>query len=393
MLENIVILSAQRTPIGAFNGVLSSLSAPQLGSIAIKAALEKAQIKADQVDEVIMGNVLTAGVGQAPARQASIGAGIPTSAACLTINKVCGSGLKAIMLAADSLQLGNAKIVVAGGQESMSRAPHLLENSRNGYRMGHIQTSDSMIKDGLWDPYSNIHMGIAGELCVKENNFTREQQDQFAIESYQYALKAQENNSFANEIVAVPVSQGKETKLISKDEDPEKVKFDKIPSLKPSFDKEGSITAANASKISDGAAALVLTTESNAKALQLKPMAKILASATFSQDPKYFTTAPAGAIQKALDKAKLKAGEIDLWEINEAFAVVSMYAMREFKIPREKINVFGGACSLGHPIGASGARITATLLNALKTKNKKYGLATLCIGGGEAVAVVFENLV
>ncbi|MGZ3743688.1 MAG: thiolase family protein [Pseudobdellovibrionaceae bacterium] len=391
-MENVVIVSAVRTPVASFQGALSSLPAPKLGAIAIKEALSRAQVAPQEVDECIMGEVLTAGVGQAPARQAAIYAGLKNSTPCMTINKVCGSGLKAIMLAADSLQLGHTKIAVAGGQENMSLAPHLLENSRNGYRMGSAALVDSMVKDGLWDPYNNFHMGNAAEICVRENHFTREQQDAFAISSYKKAQAAITGGAFKNEITPVTLESKKGPITVDKDEEAFNTNFDKIPSLRPAFEKEGTITAANASKINDGAAAVVLMTESTAKARGLKPLAKIVAQATFAQDPKYFTTAPVGAIKKALQNANLKIADIDLWEINEAFAVVAQVAMKELEIPAEKVNVHGGAIALGHPLGASGARIFTTLAHALHTHNKRYGLATLCIGGGEAVAVIIEKI-
>lgn len=390
-MEKVVILSAARTPVGSFQGTLSSLPAPKLGAIAIKEAVQRAHIQPSDIDECIMGEVLTAGVGQAPARQAALGAGLPTSVPCTTINKVCGSGLKAVMLAADSLQLGNAKFVVAGGQENMTLAPHLLENSRAGYRMGPTQMIDSMIKDGLWDPYNNFHMGNAAELCVQEFKFTREQQDQFAVDSYKKAQKAIEQGVFRDEIAKVEIQDRKGTTVIADDEEPGKTNFDKIPGLKPAFDKAGTITAANASKINDGAAALVLTTESRAKERGLKPLAKIVASATFAQDPKWFTTAPVGAIKSALNKANLKVADIDLWEINEAFANVTMAAIKELEIPNSKVNIHGGAVAIGHPIGASGARILTTLIYSLQKTGTRYGLATLCIGGGEAVALIVER--
>lgn len=390
-MENVVIVSAVRTPVASFQGALSSVPAPKLGAIAIKEALHRAKVSPDEIDECIMGEVLTAGVGQAPARQAALYAGLKTSTPCLTINKVCGSGLKAVMLAADSLQLGHSKIAVAGGQENMSLAPHLLENSRSGYRMGPATMVDSMIKDGLWDPYNNFHMGSAAEICVREKHFTREQQDAFAIESYKKAQTAVNNGTFKNEIVPVTIESKKGPVTFEKDEDPFNTNFDKIPGLRPAFEKEGTITAANASKINDGAAALVLMTESTAKTRGVKPLAKIVAQATFAQDPKYFTTAPVGAVKKALQNANLKVGDIDLWEINEAFAIVTQVAMKELEIPAEKVNVHGGAIAIGHPIGASGARIFTTLVHALHTHNKRYGLATLCIGGGEAVAVIIEK--
>lgn len=392
MSQNVYIASAQRTPIGSFMGALSSVPAPRLGSIAIKSALEKSQIPLDKVDEVVMGNVLTAGVGQAPARQAALYAGLSQSTPCLTINKVCGSGLKAVMLAADNIRLGRTHVAVAGGQENMSQTPHLLENSRTGYRMGHIQTTDSMIKDGLWDPYNNFHMGMAAELCVKENTFTREEQDLFAKQSYEYALNAQNKNSFTHEIVKVEITSPKGSSWVEKDEEPGKANFEKMPQLKPAFDKAGSITAANASKINDGAAALVITSDDALKKYNIKPLAKILSYSTFAQDPKWFTTAPISAMEKACLEAKVEINKIDLFEINEAFAVVTMAAMKHFKIGREKVNINGGAVALGHPIGASGARILTTLVHALKQNNKKYGMASICIGGGEAVAMIVESL-
>jgi acetyl-CoA C-acetyltransferase len=391
-MENVVIVSAVRTPVASFQGALSSLPAPKLGAIVIKEALMRAKVNSDEVDECIMGEVLTAGVGQAPARQAAIYAGLKNSTPCMTINKVCGSGLKAVMLAADSLQLGHSKIAVAGGQENMSLAPHLLENSRSGYRMGPATIVDSMIKDGLWDPYNNFHMGSAAEICVKENHFTREQQDAFSIESYKKAQAAVTAGTFKNEIVAVTIESKKGPVVFDKDEEPFNTNFDKIPTLRPAFDKDGTVTAANSSKLNDGAAALVLMTESTAKARGIKPLAKIIAQATFAQEPKYFTTAPVGAIRKALKNANLNTGDIDLWEINEAFAVVAQVAMKELEIPAEKVNIHGGAVAIGHPIGASGARLMTTLVHALQATNNRYGLATLCIGGGEAVAVIIEKM-
>jgi acetyl-CoA C-acetyltransferase len=391
LMEKVVIASAARTPVGSFQGTLSSLPAPKLGAIAIKEALKRAKVSETEVNEVIMGEVLTAGVGQAPARQAAIFAGLAPSTVCMTINKVCGSGLKSVMLAADSIALGNSTIAVAGGQENMTMAPHLLENSRNGYRMGNAGVTDSMIKDGLWDPYNNFHMGTAAELCVREYKFTREQQDEFAINSYKKAQAAQAAGLFKDEIVPVEIQDRKGTVLVDKDEEPGGAKFDKMPTLRAAFEKDGTITAANASKINDGAAALVLMSESTAKSRGIVPLAKIVASSTFAQDPKWFTTAPVGAIKAVLKKANLKSSEIDLWEINEAFANVTMAAMKEIEIPAEKVNVHGGAVAIGHPIGGSGARILTTLCYALKAKGKKYGLATLCIGGGEAVAMIVER--
>lgn len=392
-MKEIVIVGMARTPIGSFQGSLSSLSAPKLGAHAIKAALEKAGVKADQVSEVIMGNVLTGGVGQAPARQALIGAGIPNSVPALTINKVCGSGMKAIMLGVQSLQAGESEIVVAGGQESMSNAPYLMPAARGGFRMGNAQVVDSMIHDGLWDPYHNQHMGNCGELCAKELHFTREAQDAFALDSFKRAQAAQKDQKFNSEIAPVTIAGAKgESVIVDQDEGPAKVKFDKIPTLKPVFDKNGTVTAANASTLNDGAAAVVMMTAEKAKALGLKPLAKIVSQSTHAQAPEWFTTAPAGAMKKALEKANWKVSDVDLFEVNEAFAVVAMAAEKELNIPHDKLNVWGGAISLGHPIGASGARIVMTLISALKDRGLKKGLAGICIGGGEATAVTVEVL-
>ncbi|MCB0421392.1 MAG: thiolase family protein [Bdellovibrionales bacterium] len=392
MSDSVYIVSAQRTPVGSFQGTLSSVSAPQLGSVAIRSALEASKLSADNIDECIMGNVLTAGLGQAPARQAALGAGLSQSTPCMTINKVCGSGLKAVMLAADSIRLGHTRTAVAGGQENMTLAPHLLQKSRSGYRMGTIETPDSMILDGLWDPYNNFHMGSAAELCAKEYKFSREEQDEFAKISYEWAQNAQKNGAFKNEISPVEVIHRKGSLTVSEDEEPGRAQFDKMTSLRPAFDKEGTITAANASKINDGAAACVLAGDPAVKEYSLKPMARIVSQSHFAHDPKWFTTAPTGAIKSVLEKSELKAKDIDLWEINEAFSLVTMAAMKDFNISRERVNVHGGAVAIGHPIGASGARILTTLVHALRTQQKQFGLATLCIGGGEAVAVVVEAL-
>jgi acetyl-CoA C-acetyltransferase len=391
-MQNAYILAAKRTPVGTFQGAFSSLPAPRLGATAIAAALKASGVQAADIDECIMGEVLTAGVGQAPARQAAIYAGLPTSVPCMTINKVCGSGLKSVMLAADNIMLGNTRFAVAGGQENMTLAPHLLENSRAGFRMGPATMTDSMIKDGLWDPYSNFHMGNAAELCVKEYKISRQAQDEFAIESYKRAQASLASGAFANEIVAVEIADKKGTQSFNVDEEPGKARFDKMPELRPAFDKDGTITAANASKINDGGAALVLAGETAMKEKGLKPMARIVAHGTFAQDPKWFTTAPVNAIKNALKKANLKIEDIDLFEINEAFSVVTMVAMKELNIPHAKVNAFGGAIAIGHPIGASGTRILTTLIHGLKRTNKKYGLATLCIGGGEGVALIVENV-
>lgn len=390
--NSVFIASAARTPVGSFQGGLSELPAPRLGAIAIKEAISRAGLTPDVIDEVIMGNVLAAGLGQAPARQAMIYAGLPTSTPALTINKVCGSGLKAVMLASDSIRLGTTQIAVAGGQENMSLAPHLLAKSRTGFRMGDTSLVDSMIHDGLWDPYNSFHMGVAAELCVKENSFTRAEQDEFAVNSYKKAQAAQAEGLFKKEIVAVEIASKKGPLKIETDEDPSKTDFAKIPGLKPAFDKNGTITAANASKINDGAAALILMSGDAVKTKNIKPLAKIIGYATHSQDPKWFTTAPVGAMQKAVKAAGLEMSQIDLFEINEAFAAVTMVAVKDLKLEMKKVNVLGGAVAIGHPIGASGARILTTLVHALHSRGGKYGLATLCIGGGEAVALVVEKV-
>lgn len=384
------ILSAKRTPIGAFMGSLSAMSAPQLGAVAIKAAVEQSGVSIDDINEVIMGNVLTGGVGQAPARQAAHYAGLPRSVECMTINKVCGSGLKAVMLAEQAIKCGDAELIVAGGQESMSNAPYFLPKARTGYKMGNAELIDMMIYDGLWDVYNQVHMGMIGEKCASEYNISRQEQDEYAILSYKRALAAQENGYFVDEIVPVSVSQGKETVLVDKDEEPEKVKFDKVPQLKPVFKKDGTVTAANASSIDDGAAALVVASEDYVKNNNLKPLAKIIAHASYAQEPDWFTTAPSFAILKVLKKEGMTVDDIDLFEVNEAFAVVPIITMRNLNIPIEKMNIRGGAVSLGHPIGASGARILTTLIYALRRENKKYGIASLCIGGGEANAMIIE---
>ncbi|MBL7543769.1 MAG: thiolase family protein [Bdellovibrionaceae bacterium] len=391
-MDPVVIVNSKRTAVGSFQGSLSSLPAPKLGAHVIKNLLETTHVKKEEIDEVIMGEVLTAGVGQAPARQAALYAGLLHSTPCMTINKVCGSGLKAVMLAADSIRLGQTQIAIAGGQESMSLAPHLLENSRSGFRMGPATMTDSMIKDGLWDPYGNIHMGSLGDLCSKEFHFTREMQDQFTIESYKMAQTAVEKGYFKNEIVPVAIESRKGTTVVEKDDEPFNTQFEKIPTLKPVFNKDGTITAANASKVNDGAAAHMLMSEKLAAQKGIKPLARIVAQATFAQDPNYFTTAPVGAIKKALNQVNLKVADINLWEINEAFSVVTLVAMKQLEIPRDRVNVHGGAVSIGHPIGASGARVLTTLVHGLHTHNKRYGLATLCIGGGEAVAVIIERI-
>lgn len=389
---DIFIVAAKRTAIGSFQGSLSSVPATQLGATSIKACLKQSGIEINLIQTCIMGHVLTAGCGQAPARQAALGAGLTVACQSLTINKVCGSGLKAVMLATDSIQLKQSQAVVAGGQENMSLSPHLLEKSRTGFKMGPTTMTDSMIKDGLWDPYNNFHMGNAAELCVKKYKFSRQEQDDFAIQSYELAKTAQEKNYFKNEICPVEVKNKKGSVIVTEDEEPKKAKLEKISNLRPAFDKEGSITAANASKLNDGGAAFVLASQDCVLQQNLKPLAKIISHGSFAGDPKWFTTAPVSAMTNALKKAGLTIKDIDLFEINEAFSVVTMLAIKELNIPKNKVNVHGGAVALGHPIGASGARILNTLVYALKQHNKKYGMASLCIGGGEAVAVIIENI-
>ena len=394
MTDPIVIVSAARTPMGGFQGELASLTAPQLGAAAIRAALERAGLNAEQVQEVIMGCVLPAGLGQAPARQAALGAGLPLAAGCTTINKVCGSGMKATMLAHDLLLAGSNEVMVAGGMESMSNAPYLLPKARGGYRLGHGQVLDHMFFDGLEDRYSEETkgrlMGTFAEECAGHYSFSREAQDAFAMASTTRAQQAIKEGLFKWEVAPVTVSGRKGDVVVENDEQPLKAQPEKIPTLKPAFSKTGTVTAANSSSISDGAAALVLMRRSTAEKLGLKPLATILAHATHAQEPKWFTTAPVGAMQKVLDKAGWQVGDVDLWEINEAFAVVTMAAMKEMNLPHDKVNVHGGACALGHPIGASGARIIVSLLGALRQYGKKRGVASLCIGGGEATALAVE---
>lgn len=391
-MSSTFIISAKRTPIGAFLGSLSTFTAPQLGSIAIKAAIDAAGLPLDAVSEVIMGNVLTAGIGQAPARQAALGAGLPDSVPCMTINKVCGSGLKAVMLADQAIRCGDAEIVIAGGQESMTNAPYLLPKGRTGYRYGNGQVIDSMQYDGLTDAYQFQPMGDFAEICASDCNITRSMQDEYAIMSYQRAIEAQKSGAFTNEIVPVLIQDKKGAISIDSDEEPGKVRFDKIPDLKPVFKKDGTITAANASSIDDGAAAIVLASQSAVQKYGLHPIARIVAQVSFAHKPQDFNTAPIEAIKKVLEKAHLTIEQIDLFEVNEAFAVTALSAKNQLDIPLEKMNINGGAIALGHPIGASGARVFTTLLHALKNNNKKYGLATLCIGGGEASAVIVEAL-
>lgn len=386
-MKNVYILSQARTPIGSLNGALAPLTAPQLGAIAIKAALERSGLKPDQVNELFMGNVVSAGIGQAPAQQASIFAGLPVTLPCTTVNKVCASGMKAIMLGAQSIMNGDNDIVIAGGMESMSNIPYYLEKARTGYRLGHGQITDGIIKDGLWDPYNNYHMGEAGELCSTEYRISREEQDEFAKESYTRTIKAYEQGMFNNELVPVNI-EGKVPKKITEDEEYKKANFEKMPSLKPAFTKDGAITAANASKINDGAAAVVLISEEKMEALGLTPLAKIISFADASQSPEWFTTTPVKAMTNALAKAGMTVSDIDYFEINEAFSCVPIVNAREMNIPKDRLNVWGGAVSMGHPIGCSGARITVTLNSILHKLNGRYGMAGICNGGGGASALI-----
>ncbi|MDO5288743.1 MAG: acetyl-CoA C-acyltransferase [Pseudomonadota bacterium] len=393
MSESIVIVSAVRTPMGSFQGDFSPLAAHDLGGVAIKAAVERAGIAPEAVDEVIFGNVLMAGQGQAPARQATLKGGLPQSTGAVTLHKVCGSAMKAVMMAADMLKSGTADVVVAGGMESMTNAPYLLKKGRGGYRLGHDKVYDHMMLDGLEDAYEEGRsMGTFGEDCAAKYNFTRQMQDEFAMASVKRAQDAIAKGAFKEEIAPVTVKDRKGERVVDTDEGPGKINPDKIPTLKPAFKKDGTITAAASSSINDGAAAVVLMTESRAKALGCKPLARIVSYATHAQAPGWFTTAPVPASQKALDKAGWKVQDVDLWEINEAFAVVPMALMHDLNVPHDKVNVNGGACALGHPIGASGARIMVTLIHALKARGLKKGLATLCIGGGEGTALALEVL-
>ncbi len=391
-MREVVIVGAARTPIGSFQGELAALKAPELGKVAIVEALRRAGVSPNDINEVFMGCVLPAGVGQAPARQASIFAGLPKEVPCTTINKVCGSGLKAVMLGAQAIMSGEADVVVAGGMESMSNVPYYLPTARAGMRMGNQVAVDGMIHDGLWDVYNNFHMGTAAELCAREKKIDRAAQDAFAIESFKRALAAQKAGAFKDEIVAVEVPQRKgPAKKVELDEGPARGDIEKIPTLKPAFGKDGTVTAGNASTINDGAAAIIVCGADVAQARGWKPLAKIRAMAQAAQAPEWFTTAPAVSIDRALAKAKLSRNEIDLFEINEAFAVVAIANNRLLGLDPKKVNVHGGAVALGHPIGASGARILTTLLYALQAQGKKRGVASLCIGGGEAVAMVVER--
>jgi acetyl-CoA C-acetyltransferase len=389
--DPIVIVSAARTPMGGFQGELKGFAAPELGAAAIRAAVERAKLKPEDVQEVLMGCVLPAGQGQAPARQASLGAGLPLSAGCTTVNKMCGSGMKAAMLAHDELLAGSAEIMVAGGMESMTNAPYLLPKARAGLRMGHGQVIDHMFYDGLEDAYDKGRlMGSFAEDCAQKYRFTREAQDAFAVTSLQRAQKANKEGWFAWETTPIAIKAGKDQKFIETDEQPFKANLEKIPTLKPAFRKDGTVTAANSSSISDGAAALVLMRRSTAAKRGLAPLATIVGHTTHAQEPGWFTTAPVGAMKKLFERTGWSAGQVDLFEVNEAFAVVAMAAMQELGLPHEKVNVHGGACALGHPIGASGARILVTLIGALRKYGGKRGVASLCIGGGEATAMAIE---
>jgi len=391
--RQVVIAGGKRTPVGAFQGSLATVPATRLGATAIQAALEVTGVSGDSVDEVIMGNVLSAGQGQAPARQAALYAGLPKSVECLTINKMCGSGLKAVMLASQAIQCGDAEVIVAGGMESMSLSPFLIPRAKTGLQLGHTELVDSIITDGLWDVYNDKHMGSCAETCVRKYQFTREEQDEFARESYTRAQNAQRDGTFAKEIVPVQIKDRKgNLSELTEDDEPQRANFEKMTKIRPAFEKDGTVTAANASKINDGAAAVVMMSAEKAADLGVKTVARVVAQASFSQEPEWFTTAPVGAIRKVLDKSGLTVDDINLFEINEAFAAVTMAAEKDLGLDHDKVNIHGGAVALGHPIGASGARILVTLLNAMESRKAKLGLATLCIGGGEASAVIVERV-
>lgn len=392
-MKNVVIVEAKRTPIGSFGGNLASLTAPELGASAIHEVITSSGIKPDQVQEIVMGNVLSAGVGQAPARQAANKAGLSQKTPSTTINKVCASGMKAIMIAADQIALGQNDIMVAGGMESMSNVPYYLDKHRFGSKLGHASAKDGIIRDGLWDVYNDFHMGNAGEICAKECNISREEQDEFAITSYKRAIEAHKSGAFDDEVITMKIKGRKgNVSEIRMDEELDRVNFDKIPSLRPVFDKEGTITAANASSINDGAAAVLLMSEEKAKDLNLNPLARIVSHSSAAKAPEWFTTAPSDAIPIALNKAGVSKEDIDLFEINEAFSVVSLANNQILELNPEKVNIHGGAVSIGHPIGCSGARIVVTLIHALKTQSQKLGCAGICNGGGGASALVIEML-
>jgi acetyl-CoA C-acetyltransferase len=388
--DPIVILSARRTPVGAFQGVFAAVTAPQLGAVAIKAAVADSGLTAADIDEVMMGCVLSAGLGQAPARQAAFGAGIPASAPCTTINKMCGSAMRAVMLAADQILAGSAEVIVAGGLESMTNAPYLLPKARAGYRMGHQEVLDHMFFDGLQSPWDGQLMGCFAEATSGKYDFSRQAQDEFATESVRRAKAAAANGGFRTEIVPVTTKSRKGDALVDTDETPSTLDVTKIPTLKPAFKKDGTVTAASSASISDGAAAVVLTRESIAARKGLKPLARIVGYTSFAREPEWFTLAPVGAIRKLLTRLNLRASDVDLYEVNEAFAVVAMAAMRDLDLDHARVNVNGGACALGHPIGATGVRILTTLIHALKSRGQRRGIASLCIGGGEATAIAVE---
>ena len=390
--NSVVIVSAKRSPIGSFQGAISSVPAPKLGSLVISKILEETMMDPLLVDEIIMGNVLSAGIGQAPARQAALGSGLPDTVECLTINKMCGSGLKAVMLASQAIQVSDANVIIAGGFENMSQAPYLIPKARTGYRLGHGNLIDSMIFDGLWDVYNNIHMGSCAEICASDRDYSISDQNDFAKESYRRAIDAQKSGAFNNEIISIDVKNKNNTITFNDDEEPEKVNFEKMDTLKPVFKEDGTITAANASKINDGAACLLLMSEYKAFELGFKPLVRIVSQSSAAHDPKWFTTAPIEAIKKVLMKADMEVDDINLWEINEAFAPVAMSVIDDYNLDHGKVNINGGAIALGHPIGASGARILTTLIHSLNQKEKSIGLATLCIGGGEASALIVERI-
>lgn len=390
-MKEVFIVSMARTPIGSLGGVLSAVNVIELGKIAVQAAIQRANIDGNMVDEVILGNVLQANVGQAPAQQVSIAAGINTKTPCTTINKVCASGMKAIMLGAQSIQLGDNDVVVVGGMESMSNAPHYLPSGRNGIRYGNGEILDAIVRDGLQDPYKKYMMGNAGEVCAKHYHFTREDQDNYAIASYERAIEAYKNNAFKNEIVPVEIASKKGNTVITEDEEYKKFDKEKVGALRPAFEKEGTITAINASKINDGASAMVLMSGEKVKELGLKPLAKIISSADASQEPEWFTTTPSKAIPKALHKANISIDDVDYFEINEAFSVVALANMKELNISHDKVNIYGGAVALGHPIGNSGCRIVCTLISILQQKDGKLGVAAICNGGGGASAILIEK--
>jgi acetyl-CoA C-acetyltransferase len=390
MKSEVYLLGSVRTPIGVFGGAFESVPAPALGGAVAKAAIKRAGVPAEAIDEVIFGNVVSAGLGQNVARQVAIGSGLSPSVGATSVNKVCGSGLKAVMLAAQAVQCGDASVVLAGGTENMSRAPYLLEKARTGYRLGNGELVDAVIRDGLWDVYRNVHMGLCGDRCAEKYSFSREQQDAFAIRSFKRALEASQQGVFAREIEPIEVKAGKEMVSVNEDENPKKFNEEKLRKLPPAFGEKGTVTAGNASSINDGAAAVVVASAEKVKQLGLKPQARILGYASYAREPEWFTLAPIGAVEKLLARLSLQAKQVDLFEINEAFSVVTMAAMRELQLPDEKVNVHGGAVALGHPIGASGTRTLVTLLNALRQRGGRIGINTLCIGGGEAVAMAVE---